>query len=66
VERRRKEPQPAHEGPLHVPVPFDDAIRRVLKVKPPPEGWKEYERKRRTASARPAGRTKRKGPRRAH
>jgi len=24
---------------------FDDAIKRALSVKPPPEGWDEYEKK---------------------
>ena len=27
------------DKPVHVPLPFDEAIRRALKVPPPPEGW---------------------------
>lgn len=34
-----------HEGPLKIPMKFDDAIRHALKVKPPEEGWAEYEKK---------------------
>jgi hypothetical protein len=33
------------EGPLKIPLKFDDATQRTLKVKPPPEGWAEYEKK---------------------
>jgi hypothetical protein len=33
------------EGPLSVPMKFDEAIKRALGVKPPPEGWSEYEKK---------------------
>lgn len=33
------------EGPLRVPLKFDDAIKRALTVKPPPEGWAAYESK---------------------
>lgn len=33
------------EGPLKVPLAFDEAIRRALQVKPPPEGWPAYEAK---------------------
>jgi hypothetical protein len=33
------------EGPLKVQVDFDEAIKRVLGVKPPPEGWPVYEAK---------------------
>lgn len=29
------------EEPLSIPVKFGDAIKRALKVKPPPEGWAE-------------------------
>ena len=64
MERRKKGSRGTHEGPLHVPFQFDDAIRRVLKVKPPPEGWKEYERKRK-AGERRASAGRRKGPKRA-
>lgn len=27
------------EGPLKVDLAFEEAIRRALQVKPPPEGW---------------------------
>ena len=37
--------KPSREGPLSVPLPFDEAIKRALQVKPPPEGWSEYEAK---------------------
>jgi hypothetical protein len=30
--------KPKREGPLKVPLPFDEAIARALWVKPPPEG----------------------------
>lgn len=33
------------EGPLSVPLKFDEAIKRALSVKPPPEGWAAYEKK---------------------
>lgn len=44
--------KPKREGPLKVPFAFDDAIRRAMGVKPPPEGWKEYERARARANRR--------------
>jgi hypothetical protein len=31
------------EGRVSVPLDFDEAIRRALQVKPPPEGWRAYE-----------------------
>lgn len=34
-----------NEGPLKIGMKFDDAIKRALSVKPPPEGWDEYEKK---------------------
>jgi type I restriction enzyme M protein len=34
-----------NEGPLKIDMKFDDAIKRALTVKPPPEGWDEYEKK---------------------
>ena len=40
------------EGFLKVPLPFGEAISRALKVKPPPEGWKEYERAKARANRR--------------
>jgi hypothetical protein len=33
------------QKPLHIPFPFEEAIKRALNVKPPPEGWKAYEAK---------------------
>ncbi len=36
---------PKREGPLKINMPFDEAIGRALKVKPPPEGWAKYEAK---------------------
>jgi hypothetical protein len=35
----------AHEGPLKIDMKFDEAIKRALTVKPPSEGWEEYEKK---------------------
>lgn len=37
--------KPKREGPVKVPVPFDEAIKDVLSVKPPAEGWPAYEAK---------------------
>jgi hypothetical protein len=34
-----------HEGPLKIDMKFDEAIKRALGVKPPPEGWAEYEKR---------------------
>jgi hypothetical protein len=34
-----------NEGPLKIDMKFDDAIKLALSVKPPPEGWDEYEKK---------------------
>ena len=34
-----------HEGPIKIDMKFDEAIRRALAVKPPPEGWEAYEKK---------------------
>jgi hypothetical protein len=31
--------KPKLEGPLKVPLPFDEAIRRALRVRPPSGGW---------------------------
>ena len=33
------------EGALKIPMKFDEAIKRALKVKPPREGWAAYEKK---------------------
>ena len=40
------------EGPVRVPLAFDEAIRRVLQVKPPPEGWAAYEKAPKTKRAK--------------
>jgi hypothetical protein len=39
--------KPKQEGPPLTggPLDFDEAMRRALKVKPPPEGWADYERR---------------------
>lgn len=37
--------KPKREGSLRIPLPFDDAMKLVVGVKPPPEGWKAYEKK---------------------
>jgi hypothetical protein len=34
-----------NEGPLNIPMAFDEAIKRALTVKPPEEGWAAYEKK---------------------
>jgi len=51
--------KPKREGPLSIPLKFDDAIKRVLTVKPPPEGWAEYERrlKAQRAKKKPKGKS---------
>lgn len=46
------------DGPLKVPFEFDDAIRRAMTVKPPEEGWPQYEANLRRAKARAAQRKK--------
>lgn len=33
------------EAPLKIPMAFDEAMKRVVQVKPPPEGWDAYEKK---------------------
>ena len=38
AKQRRK-----REGPLRVPLQFDDATRLSLQVSPPAEGWTKYE-----------------------
>jgi hypothetical protein len=52
-------PEAKREGPLHIPVPFDDAIKRALAVKPPPEGWAKYEKRLKREKARAAKTAKR-------
>lgn len=32
------------EGSLRIPIPFDEAMKLTVKVKPPPEGWAAYEK----------------------
>jgi hypothetical protein len=29
---------------IKINLPFDEAMRRAVKVKPPPEGWEEHEK----------------------
>lgn len=33
-----------HEGPLKIPMPFDAAMKLAVGIKPPPEGWAQYEK----------------------
>jgi len=35
--------EPKREGPLKIPMKFDDAIKRALTVRPPKGGWAKYE-----------------------
>jgi hypothetical protein len=42
-----KSKQASREKPVSVPLPFEEAIRRALQVKPPPEGWTEDDRRER-------------------
>lgn len=44
--------KPKQEGPLSIPLDFDEAMRRAMKVKPPPEGWAEHERRLRARQKR--------------
>lgn len=46
------------EGPLSIPMKFDDAIKRAIAVKPPAEGWAEYEKKLRSAAPKKSGKGK--------
>lgn len=32
------------EGPVRVDLPFDEAIRRALNVKPPAGGWRKLDK----------------------
>jgi hypothetical protein len=41
----KAKPKPTRDGPLKIPMKFDDAIKCVMTVKPPLEGWAEYEKK---------------------
>ncbi len=50
-------PKAKREGPLSIPVAFDEAITRALKVKPPPGGWAALDRavkKKRRKKAKPS------------
>jgi hypothetical protein len=40
-------------GPLKIPLKFDDAMRRAVQVRPPLEGWAQYERNLKTTKPRP-------------
>jgi len=33
-------PQAKRSEPVRVPYPFDEAIQKALRVKPPPGGWR--------------------------
>ena len=44
--------KPKREGSLRIPMPFDEAMALAVTVKPPPEGWAEYEK--RSKKKRPA------------
>jgi hypothetical protein len=48
------------EGSLKVDRPFDEAMARALRVKPPLEGWKEYERGLKSAQPRKVRKTVRR------
>jgi hypothetical protein len=37
--------KPKREGSLRIPVPFEEAMKLALRVKPPEGGWAEYEKK---------------------
>lgn len=39
-----KKPRPERDETIKVPMPFEEAVRRVLQVKPPPGGWKALDR----------------------
>lgn len=48
------------DEPLKIPLKFDDAIKRAVTVKPPPEGWAKHMKKLRRKNT-----SKRKRPRTA-
>jgi hypothetical protein len=48
----KSKPKASNEGPLRVDRPFDDAIARVLQVKPPARGWATYEARLRRETAK--------------
>ncbi len=41
----------ARDEPLKIPLKFDDAIKRAVTVKPPPEGWAKHMKKLRRAQS---------------
>lgn len=41
----KPKPAAAEAGPLKIDLPFDDAMNRALKVRPPVGGWAAYERR---------------------
>lgn len=45
-------PQAKRSEPVQVPYPFDEAIRRALRVKPSPDGWKKATTKPRSVRRR--------------
>lgn len=42
----KQKPKAKREGPLSIPLEFDDAMRRAIAVKPPEGGWGTLEAKR--------------------
>ena len=34
--------KPTCDKPFKIPLKFDEAMRRAVQVKPPPEGWTKY------------------------
>jgi hypothetical protein len=49
------------EGPLKIELPFDEAIGRAFKVKPPPGGWAAYEVQLKRQKARQRAKRKKTG-----
>ncbi len=45
-------PQAKHSEPVRVPYPFDEAIQRALRVKPPAKGWRPTRRRAATKKKR--------------
>ena len=54
----KSEVKAKREGPLKVPLSFDEAMRRAVQVKPPPEGWAAYEKSLKKPASRKSRRTK--------
>lgn len=52
--KSKPKPAAAQDGPLKVDRPFDDAITRALRVKPPAGGWAAYEAKLKADKAKAA------------